>query len=169
MTTTDSAPEHSAPLSRSFHFFLWTRMLSTAANQILLVALGWQMYDLTASAWDLGLVGLFQFVPTFLLTLPSGQLADRVDRRRLLAAAIALQLVVAAILAWASAAEWAGREIILGLSIFLGAARAPRRDHPRLEHLPRRGARAADPGPAGGRAQAGRDHAAAPRGGIELR
>ena len=35
MTTTDSAPEHSAPLSRSFHFFLWTRMLSTAANQIL--------------------------------------------------------------------------------------------------------------------------------------
>src|SRR5258706_202809 len=77
MTTTDSVPEHSAPLSRSFHFFLWTRMLSTAANQILLVSLGWQMYDLTASAWDLGLVGLFQFVPTVLLTLPSGHLADR--------------------------------------------------------------------------------------------
>src|SRR5258708_13384399 len=125
MTTTDSAPEHSAPLSRSFHFFLWTRMLSTAANQILLVSLGWQMYDLTASAWDLGLVGLFQFVPTVLLTLPSGHLADRVDRRRLLAAAIALQLVVAAILAWSSASGWAGREIILGLSIFLGAAPTP--------------------------------------------
>src|SRR5260221_9499903 len=124
MTTTDSAPEHSAPLSRSFHFFLWTRMLSTAANQILLVSLGWQMYDLTASAWDLGLVGLFQFVPTVLLTLLSGHLADRVDRRRLLAAAITLQLVVAAILAWSSASGWAGREIILGLSIFLGAARA---------------------------------------------
>lgn len=124
MTTTAGAPEHSGPLSRSFHFFLWTRMLSTAANQILLVALGWQMYDLTASAWDLGLVGLFQFVPTFLLTLPSGQLADRIDRRRLLAAAIALQLVVAAVLAWASASDWAGREVILGMSIFLGAARA---------------------------------------------
>jgi hypothetical protein len=44
-------PSEEGPLSRSFHFFLWTRMLSTAANQILLVALGWQMYDLTGSAW----------------------------------------------------------------------------------------------------------------------
>src|SRR5258706_12412154 len=124
MSASAGAPDSAGPLSRSFHFFLWTRMLSTAANQILLVPLGWQMYDLTASAWDLGLVGLFQFVPTVLLTLPSGHLADRVDRRRLLAAAIALQLVVAAILAWSSASGWAGREIILGLSIFLGAARA---------------------------------------------
>src|SRR5258708_35993423 len=117
MTTTDSAPEHSAPLSRSFHFFLWTRMLSTAANQILLVALGWQMYDLTASAWDLGLVGLFQFVPTFRLTRPSGQLADRVDRRRLLAAALSLPLGVSARRAWARAAEWRGREMSLRLSV----------------------------------------------------
>jgi hypothetical protein len=51
-------------------------MLSTAGNQMVLVALGWQMYDLTASAWDLGLVGLAQFVPTLLFTIPAGQLAD---------------------------------------------------------------------------------------------
>src|SRR6478672_11576215 len=76
-------------LSRGFHFFLWTRMLSTAGNQMLLVALGWQMYDLTASAWDLGLVGLAQFVPTLLFTIPAGQLADRVDRRLVLTLAIA--------------------------------------------------------------------------------
>ena len=92
------------PLSRSFHFFLWTRMLSTASNQILLVALAWQVYDITSSAWDLGLVGLCQFVPTFLLTLPAGQLADRADRRKLLAAATGLQFIAAAILAWGSAA-----------------------------------------------------------------
>jgi len=121
--TTD-APEATAPLSRSFHFFLWTRMLSTASNQILLVALAWQVYDLTGRAWDLGLVGLCQFVPTFLLTLPSGQLADRSDRRKLLAGATALQFIAAAILAWGSAAGWVSRDIILTLSVLLGMARA---------------------------------------------
>src|SRR5690348_1572694 len=99
MTASASATDPEAPLSRSFHFFLWTRMLSTASNQILLVALAWQVYDITASAFDLGLVGLAQFVPTFLLTLPSGQLADRSDRRKLLASSTALQFVAAAILA----------------------------------------------------------------------
>lgn len=123
MTASRSA-EPDAPLSRSFHFFLWTRMLSTASNQILLVALAWQIYDLTSSAWDLGLVGLAQFVPTFLLTLPSGQLADRSDRRKLLAASTALQFIAAAILALGSAAGWVGRGIILSLSVLLGMARA---------------------------------------------
>lgn len=122
--TGSTAADPDAPLSRSFHFFLWTRMLSTASNQILLVALAWQIYDITASAFDLGLVGLAQFVPTFLLTLPSGQLADRSDRRKLLAAATALQFIAAAILAWGSAAGWVGRGIILSLSVLLGMARA---------------------------------------------
>jgi len=122
--TASSGADPDSPLSRSFHFFLWTRMLSTASNQILLVALAWQIYDLTSSAWDLGLVGLAQFVSTFLLTLPSGQLADRSDRRKLLAAATALQFLAAAILAWGSAAGWVGRGIILSLSMLLGMARA---------------------------------------------
>jgi len=122
--TASSGADPDSPLSRSFHFFLWTRLLSTASNQILLVALAWQIYDLTSSAWDLGLVGLAQFVPTFLLTLPSGQLADRSDRRKLLASATALQFLAAAILAWGSAAGWVGRGIILSLSMLLGMARA---------------------------------------------
>src|SRR6478735_5934256 len=42
-----SLPFRPAELTRSFYFFLWTRFLGTAANQMLLVALGWQMYDLT--------------------------------------------------------------------------------------------------------------------------
>src|SRR3982074_1770347 len=120
MTESAGAPAPAGPLSRSFHFFLWTRMLSTAANQILLVALGWQMYDLTGSAWDLGLVGVLQFVPTFALTLPSGPLADRGTPRLVLAAAIVLQAIVALLLAWGSGAHWVGRDLILGTSIFLG-------------------------------------------------
>ena len=118
------ATNPAGPLSRSFHFFLWTRLLSTAANQILLVALGWQMYDLTGSAWDLGLVGLLQFIPTVAFTIPSGQLADRVDRRRVISAAIAVMLVAAALLAWASMGHWVGRNLILGVSVLLGLARA---------------------------------------------
>jgi MFS family permease len=111
-------------LSRSFHFFLWTRLLGTAANQMLLVALGWQMYDLTESAWDLGMVGLLQFIPTLLFTIPSGQLADRVDRRIVLGASLAVQGVTALWLAWASHGDVVGRERILGLSIARGLARA---------------------------------------------
>jgi MFS family permease len=111
-------------LSRGFHFFLWTRMLSTAGNQMVLVALGWQMYDLTGSAWDLGLVGLSQFIPTILFTIPAGQLADRVDRRLVLTLAIGVQLFAAALLAWGSASGFVDRDVIFVASVALGLARA---------------------------------------------
>jgi MFS family permease len=124
MTQNDAGAPGTGRLSGSFHFFLWTRMLATAANQVLLVALAWQMYDLTGSAWDLGLVGLLQFAATFSLTIPSGHLADRFDRRRVMGAAIALQGVVAVLLAWASAAHWIGRELILANCVLLGIVRA---------------------------------------------
>jgi len=112
------------PLSRGFYSFLLTRFLSNAGNQILLLALAWQMYDLTSSAWNLGLVGLAQFVPTILLTIPSGHLADRLDRRRLIAAAIGCQLVAAAVLTLGTIEHWVGRELILALSVLIGVARA---------------------------------------------
>jgi len=111
-------------LSRGFHFFLWTRMLSTAGNQMVLVALGWQMYDLTSSAWDLGLVGLAQFVPTLLFTIPAGHMADRLDRRLVLTLAIGVQLFAAALLAWGSAAGFVDRDVIFIASVGLGIARA---------------------------------------------
>ncbi|HUP31092.1 MAG TPA: MFS transporter [Usitatibacter sp.] len=111
-------------LPRSFRFFLWTRLAGNSANHMLLVALGWQVYELTASAWDLGLVGLYQFAPALLLTIPAGQLVDRVDRRTVLAASLALQLLVAVMLAWGSWHGWIGREIIFALCVLLGSARA---------------------------------------------
>jgi MFS family permease len=119
----DSPTPH-GPLPRAFHRFLGVRLTGTAANQMLLVALGWQMYDLTGSAWDLGLVGLVQFVPALLLTIPAGLLVDRVDRRGVLIASLALQALVAGILAWSSASGAASRELILAVSIVIGAARA---------------------------------------------
>ena len=103
---------------------LTARSTGGAANQMLMVALGWQMYDLTGSAWDLGLVGLAQFVPALLLTLPAGHLADRHDRRRLLAVALALQGVAAAVLAAFSLGGWVGPGPIFAMSLVLGMARA---------------------------------------------
>jgi MFS family permease len=111
-------------LPRSFTFFLWTRLAGNTANQMLLVALGWQMYDLTGSAWDLGLVGLFQFMPAIVLTIPAGQLVDRADRRAVLAASLTLQLFVAGVLMLGSAGHWIARDLILGLCVALGTARA---------------------------------------------
>ena len=67
--------------------------MGTVANQMLMVALGWQMYDLTGSAWDLGLVGLYQFVPALLLVLVAGHVNDRYDRRLVLASCLVAQMV----------------------------------------------------------------------------
>ena len=111
-------------LPRSFHFFLWGRLAGNSANQMLLVALGWQVYDLTGSAWNLGLVGLFQFLPAIVLTIPAGQLVDRVDRRKVLGASMALMLVAAVLLAWGSHVGWMSRDVIFVLCLVLGAARA---------------------------------------------
>lgn len=103
---------------------LAARVTGGAANQMLMVALGWQMYDLTGSAWELGLVGLAQFLPALLLTLPAGHVVDQHDRRLLLAASLGLQLLTATCLALASGGGWVGPGLILGLSIVLGCARA---------------------------------------------
>jgi MFS family permease len=78
---------------------MWTaRLFGTAASQMLLVAIGWHMYELTGSAWDLGLVGLYQFVPALLLALLAGHIVDRHHRGRIVAACFAVQGLVALVL-----------------------------------------------------------------------
>lgn len=126
MNASTTHPTGSAQL-REHHDYLrllGARVTGGAANQMLMVALGWQMYDLTGSAWDLGLVGLAQFLPALLLTLPAGHLVDQHDRRLLLAGSLGLQCAVALGLALACAEGWIGSHMILVLSIALGAARA---------------------------------------------
>ena len=109
---------------------LWfARLSGTMGSQMLMVAVGWQMYELTSSAWDLGLVGLFQFVPALLLTLVAGHVADRLHRGRIIACCFALQtliavLLIAASVGWGAAGPWVSRELLLGLSVLLGVARA---------------------------------------------
>lgn len=109
---------------RSFVRFMGARLLVVTANQMLMVALAWHMYDLTDSAWDLGLVGLLQFVPALLLTLPAGHVADRVHRARLFALCVLIQASVSACLVWATLGGFVDRDLILLLSVVLGATRA---------------------------------------------
>jgi len=112
---------------------MWfARLFATTGNQMLMVAVGWQMYELTGSAWDLGLVGLYQFVPALLFTLVAGHVVDRAHRGRIIAACLVGQaavalLLVAATQGWAhpgTSSGWVSRELLLGVSVVLGVARA---------------------------------------------
>jgi MFS family permease len=109
---------------RQFVRFWLARLYGVSANQMLMVAVAWHMYDITSSAWDLGLVGLFQFIPALVLTLPAGHAADRFHRARIFAVCMGIQAVVAVALIMATQFDFASRELILGISILLGVARA---------------------------------------------
>ena len=109
---------------RQFMRYWVSRLTGNLANQMLLVAIAWQMYEITGSAWDLGLVGLYQFVPALLLTLVAGQVADRFNRGHIILACFAAQAVASAVLWLAAVDGWLHRELLLALSIVLGAARA---------------------------------------------
>ena len=65
---------------------------------MLAVAIGWQVYSIHRNPLDLGLVGLMEFLPLPLLALPAGQLADRLPRRAVTAAAFALNIAIAVLL-----------------------------------------------------------------------
>jgi MFS family permease len=102
----------------------WARLAGVAASQMLLVAIGWQMYDLTGSAWDLGLVGLLQFLPALALVLVAGHVVDRHHRARIVALCVAAQGLVALVLALAPFEALSQRSLLLALSVVLGAVRA---------------------------------------------
>lgn len=113
-----------------FRRFLAGNFLSSIGVQMETVAVGWYLYERTDSALALGGVGLAQVLPIFLLTLPAGHLADRIDRRRLLIAALALGALAALGLAGLSAANGAVALVYLCL-VLNGVARAfiaPARD-----------------------------------------
>jgi MFS family permease len=109
---------------RSFTLFWSARTLTTLAYMMQAVAIGWQVYDLTASALDLGLVGLIQFVPVVAMGLFVGQIADRYDRRAVVRCCQVIKAAVAALLAAGSIGGWLDRNAILALLFLTGTARA---------------------------------------------
>jgi MFS family permease len=78
---------------RNFAFYLSARVLGTLAVQMQHVAIGWHVYALTGNLFDLGLIGLAQFAPFLLLILPAGHIADRYNRRNIIALCLGAQLL----------------------------------------------------------------------------
>src|SRR5579864_8828105 len=112
----------------SFLFFLLSRSLTRFSSQIGAVAIGWQIYDITGSAFDLGMVGLVQFLPTALLVFVAGHAADRFERKRvvqlcqLVEAATALYLAGITYLGAVSEVQIFAATFVLGIA---GAFESP--------------------------------------------
>jgi MFS family permease len=126
-------PENPTPIRKarmllvehpSFGWFWCARVSSGMAFQILAVAVGWQVYQLTSSTFQLGMVGLAQYLPIVLCTLPAGHVADRYDRRVVFASSLVVQGVCALILALGTHERWLSVPGIFVLISLIGASRA---------------------------------------------
>lgn len=93
MSSSTASPVNTAPPPHPLNFplFLTARFFSVLGMMILSVAVGWHVYEMTRDPLALGYVGLAQFLPMVLLTLPAGQVADMVNRRFILMATSAVQ------------------------------------------------------------------------------
>src|SRR5512146_3580794 len=118
------APPPSVLRHRPFALFWCARVATAVAFQMQGVAVGWQIYHFTGSAWYLGLVGLAQFLPMFLLTLAVGYAADRYDRRSIARICQLVEGVTAGVLALGSWNGWLNEESILAIVLVAGTARA---------------------------------------------
>jgi MFS family permease len=107
-----------------FLLYFCARGFSEFSYQIAAVAVGWQIYALTNSAFDLGMVGLTQFIPTVVLIFAAGHVADRYDRKRVVQICQIVAGLTAAFSAWGSFAGWLNvPEIFAAVTVF-GAATA---------------------------------------------
>ena len=115
----------------AFRHFWIARLTNTIAQMAMVIVIGWQVYDiarhtmgLKEAALRLGIIGVVQFVPLFLLTLVTGWTADRVDRRWIGRASVGLELACAATLAWFAWTHSTTLEILYIVAALLGVARA---------------------------------------------
>lgn len=109
---------------RDYACYAAARFMATLAWQMLAVAVGWQTYEVTRDPLALGVVGLAQFLPFFLLVLPAGQIADRADKRLVLIGAYACEVISAAVLLWFSLRGMQAALPIFIAMAFFGAGRA---------------------------------------------
>ena len=123
MTSTAAAPARLLD-QRPFVLFWFARIFSTIGFHMMAVTIGWKIYDLTGSAFDLGLVGLIQFIPAVVLTLLIGHVADRYDRRLVVRIAHAIYALAAAILLVGFLTATVSRTSLFVTVFLIGCARA---------------------------------------------
>jgi MFS family permease len=116
---------------RDFALFWWARMFSSLAVQAESVTIGWQVYTIARhtrsveqSAFMVGMVGLAQFVPLFLLALIAGATADRRDRRTILLTCLGVEIVCVLALAALSFSSHLNLAGIFLIAALFGASRA---------------------------------------------
>src|SRR5580698_3278567 len=124
-----SAPDDSragriAFMHPDFVLFQIARFLIVAAVEMQAVAVGWQVYEITKRALDLGLVGLAQFLPGILLFLVSGHTSDRFDRRKVLGACYAGYALCSGLLLLLALRGGHSARPIYAVLILLGVARS---------------------------------------------
>src|SRR5665213_3497671 len=108
----------------SFLLFVVSRSFSRFSGQIAAVAVGWQIYELTGSAFDLGMVGLVQFFPVVVLGLLIGHIADRYDRRVVVGTCQVVKALAAAAFAFVTLEGLLSRDVMLAILFVSGTARA---------------------------------------------
>jgi MFS family permease len=120
--------DHSSamPLLRhpAFVRFLYVRVAASIALQVQVVAVGWQMYELTGSPFHLGLIGLVQFIPAMSLFPFTGHVADRYDRRLVTFIAQLAEALAVAVLAFANATGRLAPGLLLAMAFVVGTGRA---------------------------------------------
>jgi MFS family permease len=114
----------SAMRHRGFALFIAMRIVSNFGTNVIAVAVGWQVYDLTRNPADLGLVGLFQFAPSLFLILVTGAICDRYNRRIIAAICLVAEGLCAAAILWLTFTGAIGVGIIFFLLVLFGVARA---------------------------------------------
>lgn len=126
MTAAPSAVEPStSPFAYvPYRLYWFARISAILALQMQIVATGWRVYDVSGSAMALGFIGLAEFLPSILLVLVTGHVADRFDRRRVINACQALEIVAMLVL-WTSLLDEGGSLWPAFVAVgILGTARA---------------------------------------------
>src|ERR1700679_852139 len=124
MSPPTTPPADSLLGHRAFVAFWFARTASSFGFQMLSVAVGWQVYAITGRAFDLGLIGLVQFVPSMLLALPAGRAADQLERRRIVFWGQAAEALAMAMLAALTLRHDVHEVGILALVLAISVARA---------------------------------------------
>jgi len=109
---------------RSAMAFLAAVTLTTMAALAQMTALGFQVFEITGRELDLGLLGLAEFLPALVLAVPAGALADRFDRRVMMAIGLGGELIASLGLAWLTRSGVEGIAPILAIVLVFGSFRA---------------------------------------------
>jgi MFS family permease len=124
MAISAAAAEVSLLRHKSFRFYWFTRVLGTVGYQMLNVAIGWQVYNLTNSALDLGFIGLVLFIPVVFGTFIIGHVADHYDRRAVVRTCQLGKALGTAVLIVATLGGWVTVELIFAVLFVVGTCRA---------------------------------------------